>query len=260
MERYFWPKPIYIDGNLAFESHGAAILLLVRNGIARDWRTLCRAFNFNPQEDHSGHYSLRQCVRELMSAGLLEGKSVLGPYRVSDNWENIQNALGVSLVEAANLVGHSGIAVTPVFGSRPELYGSSHVFVIMPFDSALDVVYGQVKKTCDQLRLRVERADDIFSASRVMEDIWNSICNSGIIVADCTGRNANVFYEIGIAHTVGKKVILLAQSTSDVPSDITHFRYIKYDKSSAGLRILGKKLKKTLDEAGRGIWKKQRIE
>jgi hypothetical protein len=41
-----------------------------------------------------------------------------------------------------------------------------------------------------------------------MWDVWNSIYSSSIIIADCTGRNPNVFYELGIAHTLGKPVIL----------------------------------------------------
>ncbi|TAL02299.1 MAG: hypothetical protein EPO07_07505, partial [Verrucomicrobia bacterium] len=164
MDGYFSPKALYIDGNIAFESHGAAILLLIRDGGVRDWRTLCKAFHFDPRKDHSGHYSLRQAVRELIAAGLLESKSGWsGPYRVSENWEQIQEALGISLVEAANLERHSGMAVIPSFGARPEFYESAHVFVVMPFNDALQPVYEQIKKICSRLRLRVERADDIFS-------------------------------------------------------------------------------------------------
>jgi hypothetical protein len=62
-----------------------------------------------------------------------------------------------------------------------------------------------------------------------MEDIWESICTARVVVADVTGRNANVFYELGIAHTMGKDCVVITQAPQDVPFDITSRRYIQYD-------------------------------
>jgi hypothetical protein len=56
----------------------------------------------------------------------------------------------------------------------------------------------------------------------VIQTIVSLICQSGIIIADCSGRNANVFYEAGIAHMLGKDVILIAQSMADIPFDLQH--------------------------------------
>ena len=61
-----------------------------------------------------------------------------------------------------------------------------------------------------------------------MEDIWELINKSRIIVADVTGKNANVFYELGISHTIGKDYIVLTQNELDVPFDLKHRRYFKY--------------------------------
>src|SRR5205807_10503998 len=106
---------------------------------------------------------------------------------------------------------------------------AAHVFVLMPFHMALRQIYdGPIRQACRRLKLSVERADDIFSTSEVIEDIWNAIANALIVVADCTGRNPNVFYELGMAHTLGKQVILISQKDEDVPSDIRHIRYIRY--------------------------------
>jgi hypothetical protein len=254
MRYYFWPKPLYIDDDgSVLCSHGAAILLLVREGDASDWESLCRAFKFAPRDNHSGTFELRNALRELIAAGLLESENLRGPYRVIDRWEQVQRALGISLVEAANLTRHDALAVRPLFGPRPELTAAPHVFVLMPFDNDLQPVYTQIKRVCRRLQLSVERADDIFSASPVMDDVWRSLCNAGVVVADCTLRNPNVFYEIGIAHTIGKDVILLTQARSDVPFDVRHLRYIEYNMTSAGLRKLAVALRKTL-EVGRGRW------
>lgn len=61
---------------------------------------------------------------------------------------------------------------------------------------------------------------------------------SRIIVADCTGKNANVFYEIGIAHAIGREVILITQSMNDIPFDLRHLRAIPYLNNGEGLAAL----------------------
>jgi hypothetical protein len=58
------------------------------------------------------------------------------------------------------------------------------------------------------------------------------------VICDCTGRNSNVFYEIGIAHTLGREVILITQSAADIPFDLRHLRYVLYSDTKAGLLVL----------------------
>jgi hypothetical protein len=99
-----------------------------------------------------------------------------------------------------------------------------------------------------RLKLKAKRADDFFTAHSVVEDIWAAIYRAKIIIADCTGRNANVFYEIGIAHTAGKRVILITQNERDVPFDFRSIRYIRYSYTPPGMRILEEKLEKTINE------------
>jgi hypothetical protein len=60
--------------------------------------------------------------------------------------------------------------------------------------------------------------------------VVSSICKSSVVVCDLTGKNANVFYEAGIAHSLGKDVILNTQSADDVPFDLRRLRYIPYPK------------------------------
>jgi hypothetical protein len=64
-----------------------------------------------------------------------------------------------------------------------------------------------IRNVAASLSLKVARADDFLTVHAVMQDIWTAICRSRIIIADCTSKNPNVFYEIGIAHTVGKPVL-----------------------------------------------------
>jgi hypothetical protein len=70
-----------------------------------------------------------------------------------------------------------------------------------------------------------------------MNDIWSMIFSSSVIVAECTGRNPDVFSEIGIAHTLGKPVVLLTQNEYDIPFDAKHIRYLRYEYTLRGMRL-----------------------
>ena len=119
--------------------------------------------------------------------------------------------------------------IQPRFGRpRPTLHDEEQLdlFVMMPFNPDIRRVYeDHIKNVAASLSLKVARADDFFTVHAVMQDIWTAICRSRIIIADCTSRNPNVFYEIGIAHTVGKPVVLITQSSEDVPFDLRSIRY-----------------------------------
>jgi nucleoside 2-deoxyribosyltransferase len=76
--------------------------------------------------------------------------------------------------------------------------------------------------------LKCERADDFFGTDRIMQSIRENINRARLIVAEITGRRANVLYELGIAHTLEKPVIMITQSKNDIPFDLIHLRYIVY--------------------------------
>ena len=95
-----------------------------------------------------------------------------------------------------------------------------------------------LKWVSDGLGLDCHRADDIWENPTIIQDIVSLIDRSKVVISDCTGRNPNVFYEIGIAHTLGREVILLTQNEHDVPFDIAHLRFVKYLNNSQGLQSL----------------------
>ena len=132
--------------------------------------------------------------------------------------------------------------------ARPVLPPSAtrKCFVVMPFgDTTLSIVYEDiVRPIIDNCGLVCERGDDLFGSNVVMDDIRASIEAAAIVVADLTGRNANVFYEVGIAHAINKPALLMAQSIEDVPFDLRHRRVLLYEYSLRG----GKRLEKTLQD------------
>jgi len=123
-------------------------------------------------------------------------------------------------------------------------------FVVMPFgDPDLQVVYEDfVKPTLiDGCDLHCERGDDVFGSNVIMEDILTNISAADIVLADLTGKNANVFYEVGICHALGKPVLLLAQSVDDVPFDLRHRRVLLYEYSPRGCKRLEGTLRQNMN-------------
>jgi hypothetical protein len=107
-------------------------------------------------------------------------------------------------------------------------------FVAIPFSDAFDCSYRRaIRPGIEQLGLAAFRADEVYGVRPIIYDIWDGVKAATIVIADVTGRNANVLYELGIAHGVGKPVVMLTQSLDDVPFDLRHLRCIRYDTSGA---------------------------
>lgn len=109
------------------------------------------------------------------------------------------------------------------------------VAVMMPFKKEFDSVHAGIKQACIASGFRCIRVDDIWEDSTVIQDIFNLIFRAHVVIVDFTGKNPNVMYETGIAHTLGKHVIPISQSMEDVPFDISHHRLLKYLPNAEGI-------------------------
>lgn len=107
-------------------------------------------------------------------------------------------------------------------------------FVIMPFIPELHYFYLYLKQYIEgNYSITCERADAQVLTKPILEKINEYIQSADLIIADCSGRNPNVMYELGIAHAYGKDVILITHDDiNDAPSDIRHYEFIKYDLSN----------------------------
>lgn len=109
---------------------------------------------------------------------------------------------------------------------------------MMPFDTAFNAVYESIREAAYNAGLQCMRADDIWENATIIQDVVSLIDRSRIVICDCTGRNPNVFYEAGIAHTLGREVILITQSEHDIPFDLRHLRHIRYLNNGEGRAVL----------------------
>ncbi|MEN3335025.1 MAG: hypothetical protein V7641_4390 [Blastocatellia bacterium] len=141
-----------------------------------------------------------------------------------------------------------GMVVEPIFQSRRVAIQKKRVFVLMPYRAlwSKNIWESWIKPICAICGMEPIRADNLYGRV-IMEDIWEGICSARIIIADITGRNPNVFYELGIAHTLGKEVILLTQKIEDIPFDLMGFRHIQYEDNKDGYKTLEKELRGAID-------------
>jgi hypothetical protein len=102
----------------------------------------------------------------------------------------------------------------------------------MPFEGWLDDYYTSIYcPAIDAAGLEPHRADDLYRPSTIVNDIWAYTRRARLLLADLTGKNPNVFYELGLAHALAKPAILVAESMDDIPFDLRPLRIIVYDKN-----------------------------
>lgn len=117
-------------------------------------------------------------------------------------------------------------------------------FVMMPFGDWSNLYYSDIfSPAIKDAGMEPLRADQLFSTGTVIEQIWEQIQKAKILVADLTGKNANVFYELGLAHADKKPVVFISANIDDVPFDLRHLRVIIYDTNDP---FWGDKLKVNL--------------
>lgn len=115
-----------------------------------------------------------------------------------------------------------------------QSYSSNNVrsscFTIMPFGGYFDEYYESVYvPAIEAANLDAVRADDLYTPSVITTDIWVHTKKAAVVLADLTGRNPNVFYELGLAHALAKPAVLVTQTMADVPFDLQSLRVLKYD-------------------------------
>ena len=154
------------------------------------------------------------------------------------------------------MAGKDEIVCNPtVFDSREVDVAEPSCFVVMPFSrknermKRIQGVYeNHIKPAVVRSGLRCVRGDDFPAGGKIMEQIWEAICQAEIIIGEFTTSNPNVIYEVGIAHTLGKPMIGIIQDAGKIPFDHLHLRFITYEDSEGGYAELGCKLEAEINK------------
>jgi hypothetical protein len=93
----------------------------------------------------------------------------------------------------------------------------------------MDTVFHCIIEPALSERYEVVRGDHVVRPGRITEQFVEDILANDLIVCVLTGNNPNVYYELAIAESAARPIIVLRNRGDEVPFDVKDVRYIEYD-------------------------------
>jgi len=122
-----------------------------------------------------------------------------------------------------------------ITGQSKATFRPNTAFIMMWMDEKnheLEDVHNVVKRCFENIGVSAERADDIEHDGRITEEIINKIQTSEYLFADLSGSRPNVYYEVGFAHALSKRVILFRKKGESVHFDLAGYNCPEYKNMS----------------------------
>lgn len=199
--------------------------------------TLTRIRSIGPGLDYQLEYTYDPDITPISNAKLKELRHELG----IEEFEFSRTHWAIKDVDLFKVLLRAGLGQRPkpkVFSLTDDPVDENLVAVMMPFDARFNPVYATLQGAVTGLGMTCQRGDDIWDHDHIIQDVVSLIGKAKVVICDLTGRNPNVFYETGIAHTLGRDVILIAQTAADVPFDVAAIRHIRYLANAEGFATL----------------------
>jgi hypothetical protein len=151
-------------------------------------------------------------------------KSDLSPDAINLRLDKIQMEL--SKLVASRQTTITQAAALPVVNDEPNL-----IFVIMPFAQAHIDTYEAIRRGVARVSidLRVTRADEVPGAVQVTDEIKRLIRMAGLVLCDLTEERQNVYYELGLANGLGKRIICIARRNTPIHFDVYGLKILFFD-------------------------------
>lgn len=187
-------------------------------------------------------------MREHLEKEITELQSKL--VNSAEDWENI-NHLPLSAqkkeytngpIQNASFAKRFGLDETDIAIDKKM------VFLLTPFSNKATDIYISIKNICSECGLNLYRGDEEFFHEDILANLVKYIVKSRIIIANIDGKNPNVFYELGIAHALGKPTILISKAIQEAPFDVQQNRIIIYTDKDDLKAKLSKELLRVLVE------------
>lgn len=116
------------------------------------------------------------------------------------------------------------------------------------YEHHLGIFEQVIAPACEKYGISAVRADGIAHAGDINEQICRHVVESDLVVADVSGGNPNVMYELGLRHITGKPTIHIGEA-GQLPFDIASIRTIRYQRTRSHLAGARKEIESAL-EAG----------
>src|SRR5690606_11502142 len=120
------------------------------------------------------------------------------------------------------------IRTRPIFGQATQPVEPGSLLLLLPQDETARVNADLIKRAVKASGLTGQEADDIRNGKAAVREIWQSINQAAVILADLTGADPQIMYCLGIAHTLGKDTILVLPQGSKYLVDIPRTESIEY--------------------------------
>jgi hypothetical protein len=162
-------------------------------------------------KDYALQYALDPGLPRMTNADI----SALASELQIANFEFSRNHWAIKNVDLFQVLYRHKAAQRPVptvFQLSEKPVSPNLISMMMPFSESFRRPYQTVKAALETEGYECKRADDFWLHDHIMQDIIELICTSRVVICDLSGKNPNVFYEAGIAHTLGKEVILIRSS------------------------------------------------
>lgn len=114
---------------------------------------------------------------------------------------------------------------------------SKKIFIVTPFRPEYDDVCEVIRNsTLEVSKIRNERIDafrldDMRGDFDIMDELYNSINESDMLICDVSNDNPNVYYEIGYAHGRARSVLLICQKGKSTPFNLKGYHIVFYDRN-----------------------------
>jgi hypothetical protein len=185
------------------------------------WKMLHLLYTLRPRQRGLGE-------SELADAGIDCAPDTMYPLETSGVVS--RNAGVYSLTEAARRILGTCVVANRRWASVDMWADYPSAFVVMPFGKPWsdDVYKRLIEPAVVAAGLECIRGDEIARVGDLTQNIWGALLHAGVVVADVSALNANVFYELGLVHALGKDTFILKRAGSKVPADIGGAHYHQY--------------------------------
>ena len=124
------------------------------------------------------------------------------------------------------------LTTRPIFGSAPHAFGQGSVLVLSSPEGSSKLVEEAISKASESAGLVPNFAVDIREGKQAVRELWLSINESRVIIADLAGPDPGVMYALGIAHTVGRDTVLIHPQGSRYLMNIPRTYSLEYSPDS----------------------------